>query len=110
MSFKSNEYIFGGSRFNFEDDVIPLDKGAFLKALTAAQKGLAKPEAPKQEVTPVKDESPAQDAPEAVSEDVPPSDDEPPFDVVQEESPKQDETPAPAQTEAPKRRTRRVRN
>lgn len=116
LSFKSNEYIFGGSRFNFEDDVIPLDKGAFLKALTAAQKGLAKPEAPKQEVTPVKDESPAQDASQGdwtpgggkVSEDVPPSDDEPPFDVP--EAPKQEATPAPAQPEAPKRRTRRARN
>lgn len=99
LSFKCNEFIFGGSRFDFEDDVIPLNKDDFLKALTAAQKGCAKPQTVKKEITPVNEESTAQAVSEAVSDNVPPSDDEPPFDV-----------PEKVQPEAPKRRTRRVRS
>lgn len=38
LSFKTSPYIFGGSRYNFGVEEIPLDKDAFIEALKKAQR------------------------------------------------------------------------
>lgn len=38
LNFKVSPYIFGGSRYNFGVDQIPLNRNEFIKTLTAAQK------------------------------------------------------------------------
>jgi len=62
LSFKTSPYIFGGSRYNFGVDRIPLNRDEFVKTLTAAQKGkaAAKVETAASEKT--ETETPANDA------------------------------------------------
>jgi len=43
LSFKTSPYIFGGSRYNFGVDRIPLNRDEFIRTLTAAQKGMTAP-------------------------------------------------------------------
>jgi hypothetical protein len=62
LSFKTSPYIFGGSRYNFGVDRIPLNRDEFIKTLMAAQKGKAAPKVETTASDKTETETPANDA------------------------------------------------
>lgn len=90
MKLLPDEYVFGGGRFDFKQDVIPLSKKAFQEALAEAQEGL---KVAKQDKKPIEEKPAVQ---EPVSKPVEPE----PEPVAEEPQPTE---------ETPRRRVRRKR-
>ena len=76
INLRPDEYVYGGGRFDFKEDIIPLSKKAFQKAVVDAQKGediepepMAEPEpvvaekAPEVEPEPTPEPEPAEETP-----------------------------------------------
>lgn len=136
LSFKTSPYIFGGSRFNFGTDQIPLDHDAFIAVLENAKPKGVKTETPKsrrstKKEDPVKDETPQNTVPDAdpsaesetpkrsrrsKSDDPAPTDNATPPEIENADPPMEDAAPrtrrssTPTNEPAAPTRTRRSRS